>query len=160
MRRCRRKGHRRGTVTAAAELGQVGGLEAIVLGMLVLVMGTLVVASAWGVIDAKIAVDQAAQDASRAFVLAPSSTSAITAARAAAFGEIAASGREPKRASVSLAGALVRCASVVATVSYRVPLLAVPLLGASGGSVEVSASHGELVPPFRSAASGTALACG
>ena len=40
---------------ARGEDGQVGGIEALVFGLLVLVLGTLVVANAWGVIDAKVA---------------------------------------------------------------------------------------------------------
>jgi hypothetical protein len=48
-----------------AEEGQVGGLEAIVLGVLVFVFGTLAVANAWAVIDAKLVVDDAAAQAAR-----------------------------------------------------------------------------------------------
>jgi hypothetical protein len=47
--------------------------------------------------------------------------------------------------------ALVRCRKVTATVTYRVPTIAVPWIGAFGsGFLTTSARHSEIVDPFRS----------
>ena len=48
--------------------GQAGGMEVLPLGFLVLVSVTLVIANAWGVIDARMAVSAAAREAVRAYV--------------------------------------------------------------------------------------------
>src|SRR5439155_20334481 len=53
------------------ERGQAAGFEVLPFGLLVLVLGTLLVANAWEVIDAKIAVTASAREAARVFVEAP-----------------------------------------------------------------------------------------
>jgi len=66
-----------GTVSAgtvSGEAGQVGGLEAIAFGMLVLVLGVLIIGNSWGVIDAKGAASDAAREAARTFATAPAGT--------------------------------------------------------------------------------------
>src|SRR3954447_14686723 len=50
------------------ERGQVGGLEALAFGLLIFVIGTLIVANAWAVVDAKFAVESAARQAARNYV--------------------------------------------------------------------------------------------
>ena len=54
------------------ERGQVGGIEALPFGILVFVVGALLVASAWAVVDAKLAVVSAAREAARTYVEADS----------------------------------------------------------------------------------------
>lgn len=141
------------------EDGQVGGLEALVFGVLVFVLGTLVVANAWGVIDAKMAVTSAAQQAARAFVQAPSEQVANQEAQAAATQALVDAGRDPSRMSVVVIGTLERCSRVVAVVRYRVPLAAVPLLGGLGSGFVASSQHSELVDPYRTGLPGQAQ-CG
>ena len=50
------------------EAGQAGGLEGIAFGLLIFVLGTLLIANAWAVVDTKLAVTAAAREAARAFV--------------------------------------------------------------------------------------------
>ncbi|MBA2283441.1 MAG: hypothetical protein H0W25_19710, partial [Acidimicrobiia bacterium] len=62
------------SATAAArrlhrdERGQMGGIEALPFGLLIFVVGALLVANAWAVIDAKLAVTAAAREAARTWV--------------------------------------------------------------------------------------------
>ena len=59
------------TVTSArcrGDAGQVGGIEALPFGLLVFVVGSLLIANAWAVVDAKFATDAAARQAVRTFV--------------------------------------------------------------------------------------------
>ena len=139
------------------EDGQVGGIEALAFGVLIFVFGTLVVANAWGVLDAKMAASGAAREAARAFVTAPPSADPIALAHDAAAASLRAVGRSPQRMTLSMAGAFVRCARVVATVRYQVPLVHVPLLGGFGGGLTVAARHSELVDPYRTGLPGEAV---
>ncbi len=141
------------------ENGQVGGMEALIFGFLVLVLGTLVVANAWAVIDAKGAVEAAAREAVRTYVQAPTPSHAASVAERAARDTLAAQGRDVSRMSISISGDLVRCTRVVVTVLYRVPLVVVPLLGGVGNGLVVSGRQGELVDPYRAGLTGQA-ACG
>lgn len=124
-------------------------------GVLVFVLGTLVVANAWGVIDAKLAASSAAREAARAFVQEANADPG-GAALAAADQAITASGRSPDRMTLVVDGAPVRCSRVVATVRYRVPLISVPILGSLGAGFTASATHSELVDPYRSGLPGEA----
>jgi hypothetical protein len=137
----------------ADEAGAVGGFEALPFGFLVFVAGTLLIANGWGVVDAKLAASTAAREAARAFVESegPRET-AVAEARAAAIEAVAGHGREPARMSLRAVGPLEfrRCARATFEVSYRVPTVAVPLIGAFGsGVIETSARHSELVDPYR-----------
>ena len=62
----------------------MAGIEALFFGLLVLVFGTLVVANAWGVIDAKLSAAGAAREAARAFVQTPAGSDPASTARVAA----------------------------------------------------------------------------
>ncbi|MGH9065986.1 MAG: hypothetical protein ACRD0J_00450 [Acidimicrobiales bacterium] len=138
------------------EDGQIGGVEAVIFGVLVFVLGTLVIANAWGVIDAKLAVSSAAREAARAFVQAPSAGQAPAAAQAAAAQAMADSGRDPAQMTLTMAGSLTRCTRVTATVRYPVPLVRVPLIGELGRGFTAVAHHSELVDPYRNALPGQA----
>lgn len=137
------------------EAGQAGGLEALAFGVLVFVMGTLLVAGAWGVVDAKVAASEAARDAARALVQAPPGEGPSRAAAAAAAA-IAASGRSPRNMTLAIEGTPARCRRVSVTVGYRVPLVRVPLVGAGVGAVTVSDTASELVDPYGSGLPGAA----
>ncbi|HMG42791.1 MAG TPA: hemolysin family protein [Acidimicrobiales bacterium] len=148
--------------------GVVGGAEALPIGLLVFVVGALIVANAWSVIDAKLAVNAAAREAARAYVEAPVTDAgggslAADEATAAGLAAIAAHGRDAARADIGLVGlehpssdGYVRCARVTFSASYQVPALSVPWIGGFGDGFDVSAQHSELVDPFRDGVPGEA----
>jgi hypothetical protein len=155
-----------------SDAGQVGGIEALPFGILVFVVGALLVANAWAVVDAKLAVDAAARQATRHYVESEVATPGHPgdqeqAAVDAGLAALEAHGRDPADASIGLS-ALVgsggqagfsRCARATFTVSYEVPALTIPWVGGFGDGIDVSSSHSELVDPFRSGVPGSAAAC-
>ena len=97
----RRPLRRRGAL--ARRRGQVGGIEVLPFGLLTFVVGTLLVANAWGVVDAKLAVTSAAREAVRAYVEAPDQAStALAVADAAAREAVAGHGRNPDATTVEI----------------------------------------------------------
>jgi hypothetical protein len=147
---------------ARDERGQVGGVEVLPFGFLVLVVGVLLVANAWGVIDAKLAAESAAREATRAYVESPDEAAALARGQAAA--EAAMQGHHRPLAGMRVepppAGSFVRCRLVAYTVRYDVPTLALPWIGGFGGHVlTVVARHAERVDPYRSGIAGVA-SCG
>lgn len=140
----------------SGEAGQIGGVEAVIFGVLVFVLGSLVIANAWGVIDAKLAVSSAASQATRAFVEAPSGQDPFVLARQAADQAVSDSGRDARRLTLSIDGTLARCSRVLITARYRVPLIGIPLLGSLGNGFVTTAHHSELVDPYRSGLPGSA----
>ena len=139
------------------EQGQIGGIEGLVFGVLLFVFGTLVVANAWGVVDAKLATTAAAREAARTYVEASSAGTADLDAQDAADAAILAHGRRTERARTALVeGGFNRCERVTIEVSYEVPLIAIPLLGQAGKGLTVTSRHSEVVDPFRSGLAGTA----
>jgi Mg2+/Co2+ transporter CorC len=152
----------------AGDAGAIGGIEAIPFGLLIFVVGTLLIANAWSVIDAKLAVNAAAREATRRYVEAEAgSGSAEQQATEAGLAALEAHGRDPSHASVQLtgldapggSGSLVRCARVTYTASYQVPAVALPWVGGFGHGFHVTARHSELVDPFRDGLPGDATAC-
>ncbi len=143
------------------ESGQVAGVEAVIFGVLVFVLGTILVANAWGVIDTKLAATSAAREAARTYVEAPSAPVAATTADQAAREAMAGHGRQQDRMELELvAGRFSRCARVTFEVRYQVPLVAIPLLGQHGSGLTVRARHSEVVDPYRSGLPGTAACDG
>jgi hypothetical protein len=152
--------------------GQVGGVEVLPFGLLVFVVGTLLVANAWAVIDSKLAVDAAARAAARHFVEADVAAAgdfgeAEAQARRAGHETLAAQGRDGPRSTVALTGldspdgqaGYTRCARATFTVSYEVPVLTLPWIGGFGSGLDVTASHSELIDPYRDGVPGNAEAC-
>lgn len=140
--------------------GVVGGLEVLPFGVLVFVSFTLVIANAWAVVDAKLAVESASREAGRAYVEAHDPDGAPHAARAAAVAAISAAGRDPARLGLSTSGGRYeRCAVVEHTTSYVVPALTIPFLGAFGNGITVRGSHRSVVDPFASG-TGRTNVCG
>jgi hypothetical protein len=134
----------------------VGGVDGLIFGVLIFVLGLLMVANAWGVIDAKLAADTAATEAVRTFVQAAPDGDPAAQAREAASAVMVTSGRSRERTSVTISGSPARCSRVTAVVSYRVPVVAVPLLGGFGSGLVVTATHAELVDPYRGGLTGVA----
>lgn len=125
----------------------MAGWEALVLGLVVFVFGTLFVANVWAVIDAKMAATSAAREAARAFALAEED--AAGAAGTAAEQALAAQGW-PRAAGevLGLDGVHARCAVVTATVTLSVEPIAVPT-GGFTHAFPVRSSHRERVDPLR-----------
>jgi len=151
----------------AGDDGQVGGIEALPFGVLIFVIGTLLIANIWTVVDAKMAVDAAAREATRRYVEAADGSGAEQGAVEAGLAALEAHGRDPSRADVRLASlvtpdgraAFERCARATFSASYTVPALTLPLVGGFGEGFEVKSSHSELVDPFRDGVPGDASAC-
>lgn len=160
---------RAGGDPASREHGAVGGAEILVLGFLVLVTGTLLLAACWAVVDAKFAVSSAAREAVRAAVEAPGGSDleevATTAADAVFEGRAA-----PVDPSLELAvdgttvdgglpaggaGEARRCGRVSATVRARVPTVVLPGVGLLL-PVDVRATHSEVIDPYRDGLDGEA----
>jgi hypothetical protein len=144
------------------DAGQVGGIEALPFGLLIFVVGTLLIANAWAVVDAKFATDAAARQAARTYVESEDPAAAVDRAVAAGLASIAAHGRDPTRAGLRPVerAELVRCARVTFEATYEVPALSLPFIGGYGRApFDVRSSHSELVDPFRAGLSGSAEDC-
>jgi hypothetical protein len=143
--------------------GQVGGIEALPFGLLVFVLGSLLIANAWAVVDAKFATDAAAREAVRAFVEASAdAVDPVTDARLVGLEALAGHGRDPGRATVDPVGevALARCERATFEAVYVVPALSLPLIGGWGnGPFTVRSTASELVDPFRAGLDGAADGC-
>jgi hypothetical protein len=133
------------------EQGFVGGFEALPFGFLVFVAGSLLLANAWAVFDCHLAASAAAREAVRSFVESSDPGSAQLDAEAAAGEALAGHGKDPERMTLDWRGdVLQRCQPVTAIVTYRVPTVAVPWIGAFGGGIlRTSARHTEIVDPYR-----------
>ena len=145
------------------ERGQAGGLETLPFGLLVFVVGALLIANAWAVIDAKLAVTSAAREATRTYVESPAALTpdeALAAARSAAdaaFNGQRSSSRRPELRLVAGDGrSRERCTRITVEATIRVPAIKVPWVGSFGHGFVVRARHSEVVDPFRSGLSGTA----
>jgi len=137
--------------------GFAGGFEGLLFGLLLFVIGTLLIAFAWGVVDTKTATGEAARQAARTYVEAPDGPAAALGAAQAARAALAGYGRDPDRARMALvSGRFARCGRVTIAVTYPAPLVELPFFGALGQGVDVRSEHSELVDPFRSGLSGTA----
>ena len=133
--------------------GQIGGIEGVAFGVLIFVLGILVVANAWAVIDAKTAASAAAREAARSIVESSGTRAeAIAEARAIADETLHGYGR-----SLGERGRFVpeqvdfrRCGRVAVRVEYDVPLVAVPVISQRTKGFTAVGRHAEIVDPFRS----------
>lgn len=140
------------------ESGQVGGLEAVAFGMLVLVMGVLIVSNAWGVIDARTAASEAAREAARTFATAPvrNDQQADTLARQAASATLQELGWQPVGASIRRTeGTFARCDVVTYEVDVSVPVFHLGWLQSGPSVFHARATHTERVDPYRSGVPGS-----
>lgn len=138
------------------ERGFVAGSEALIFGVLICVVGTLVVLNGWAVVDARFVAAAAAREAVRAVVEAPTGADVAATATGAAVAAARAHGRDPASLTVAVSGpsAPVRCAPVEVRTTISVAPVGVPLpTGASGGPtgrvLTVHASAREVIDPFR-----------
>ncbi len=136
-------------------------MEVIPFGVLTFVVGALLVANAWAVIDAKMAVSAAAREATRAFVEAPVDGDPLALAETAARSAIAGAGRNPARLVLTpMEAVFARCETVRFEASYRVPAVQVPWVGGFGAGFTAVARHAEVVDPYRSGLPPTVNGCG
>ncbi len=140
------------------EAGQVG-IE-LPFGLLTFVVGALLVANAWAVIDAKIAVSAAAREATRAFVEAPADADPLALADAAASSAIQGAGRHAGQLQLTpLEATFARCETVRFEASYQIPAVSLPWLGGFGSGFTATARHAEVVDPYRTGVPRTVNGC-
>jgi hypothetical protein len=147
------------TCARRSEAGQVGGIEAIAFGMLVLVLGVLIIGNSWGVIDAKGAASDAAREAARTFATAQAGTDAEADASAqqAALDTVHELGwSRPGITIRRTAGTFARCSVVTYEVSIPVPAFRLPWIRSKLSAFRATASHSEIVDPYRSGVPGVA----
>lgn len=142
------------------EHGQVAGIEVLPFGLLMFIIGMLMVANAWGVVDANLATTTAAREGVRAYVESPSAAEARDRAVGAAAAAILGYGRSPfsTRVEVETIGGRgwQRCALAIVTVHHAVPLLSLPLIGGFGHAFDVVSRQSEVVDPYRNGVEGEA----
>jgi hypothetical protein len=148
MRRCR------------GDAGQVAGIEVIPFGILTFVIAMLVIANAWGAVDADLATTSAAREAVRAFVEAPDEATAQEQAVAAATAALIGHGRSAASTTVSIAytgfRGWARCSRVTVVVRHPMPVLRVPIIGGFGHGFDSVATQSEIIDPYRSGLDGDA----
>lgn len=131
--------------------GFVGGSEVLPFGLLIFVAGILIIVNAWVVVDTKMTLDSAAQVMSRTISEADHlDTAAIDELARRTVSDL---GLDPDPVTVAIEPAtttLVRCQRVTVTLGYPVPAVTLPILGRIGETVDVHATAGELVDPYRS----------
>ena len=133
------------------EAGQFAGIEVLPFGLLVFVVGVLLVANGWAVIDAKLAVVSAAREATRAYVESPPDSDPVARAEAAARSAMEGAGRNPSRLTLTpLEADFTRCGEVRFEATYPIPLLTLPFVGGYGEGFIARARHAEIVDPYRS----------
>jgi hypothetical protein len=135
-------------------------MEVIPFGVLTFVVGALLIANAWAVVDAKMAVSAAAREATRAFVEAPVDGDPLALADAAARSAIAGAGRDPAKLTITpLDAVFARCETVRYEASYQIPAVKVPWVGGFGAGFTATARHAEVVDPYRSGVPRTVNGC-
>ena len=137
------------------------GVEALAFGMLLCVVVVLLVANAWAVVDANMAVSAAAREGARAAIAARPEADLAAGADAAARDTLKGYGRDAAAAVVKASGELVRCERVEVEVSYRVPSITLPWIGGFGrGFITATGRSTEVVDPLRSGLPGEATCAG
>lgn len=142
------------------EDGFVAGAEALIFGVLIFVIGTLIVVNAWSVVDAKFATSAAAREAARAVVETAAGPEHLEVARDAARRTLDGYGRPAASMTVTSVGpaelvtsgpgpdGFRRCAEVGYEVEILVPAIA--FIGSTSiGEFRVSSQHHELIDPYR-----------
>lgn len=135
--------------------GFVAGSDMMFFGVVIMIIATLLMVELWSVLATRAAVDDAARDASRAYVEAPDHDAALIDARAAASASLGVRGSliDATVDDVALAGqAWQRCARVEVVVRATVPRITLPIVGGVGTTI-VTGRHSEIVDPWRSSES-------
>ena len=137
------------------ERGAVAGLEGVMLGVLVLVTGTLLVVNAWGVLQSRRTLDGAAREYLRAYTQADDAAAAESAGRRALLDVL--DGERGSAAGVRIdapdRSTFGPCATATVTLSSTVPAARLPFVGAMA-STTIRVTHTELVDAHREIRSG------
>jgi hypothetical protein len=143
--------HRTAPDVPRVERGVVGGIEVLPFGVLIFVIGSLLIANAWAVVDAKLATTAAAREAARAYVESGSASDGADAASRAAAEAIASYGRDPTGLGLRQAtdAPFVRCSRVTFVATYDIPAISLPFGIGLGDSIEVRSRHSEIIDPLR-----------
>lgn len=141
--------------------GQVAGIEVLPFGFLILVIGALLLANAWAVVDTKMAVTAAAREAARAYAEAPDAETAAAAASTRLNATMTGQGHDEAAliSDIQLPFGWARCAPVEITVQTDIRAIGLPFIGGFGRSFTVGAQHREIIDPYRSGFVGEAR-CG
>lgn len=148
--------------------GLSAGAEALVFGVLVFVVGTILALNGWAVLDADFAVNAAAREAVRTVVEAGDAPydDTLVALHAVAAETMAGHGKQPAAATVEVVddpfgggGRVQRCARVTVEVRYPVEGIRLPLIGAWTTPITAVGQHSEIIDPYRSGLQGRA-GCG
>lgn len=135
------------------DAGVVGGVEVLPFGVLTFLVGSLLVANAWAVVDAKLMVSSAAHAAARAYVEAPDPSTARAVATRAVTDAASNYGRNPAKVSVRVehedGRTWRRCVRVRVTVDYPVDAVAVPWIGGFGHGFDARSTQSEIIDPYR-----------
>mgnify|MGYP001826863351 CR=1 FL=1 len=112
--------------------------------------------NAWAVVDAKMATSSAARETARTFVESDGSSEAAIAAGRAAFAS-SSNFSDAGLSAPTISGEFRRCGRITVTYAYDVPAINLPGGFGWGSGFDVSASHSEIVDPFRSGLEGEAV---
>ncbi len=136
----------------------VVGFEVLPFLVLVFMVGSLMFAQSWAVLDAKMATTSAARQATRTYVEQPGKSPSDARKRAVQAGEAAIAAHNlPGESSVTPIGvlSLQRCQRATFAATQKVPALRLPL-SLNPSPVVVRSQHSEVVDPFRSGLEGQA----
>lgn len=143
------------------------GAEALALGTLVLLAGTILIINAWAVIDTHMALEAAAREYLRAYTEADGPLAAAEDGNAAAAAVLRDRPGLLNRLEVDPPApeTFGPCAPAAVTVTARVPSIRIPAIGTQWGSHTVSISAVELIDGHQEMSSGpaydlTRTACG
>ena len=139
------------------ERGAVAGVEVLALGVLVLVTMVLALSAAWGVVDSRAALDDAAREYLRTYTEQPDAASAAAAADAAARQLLVQRGTPFRTLRVVApdASRFGPCAEAHVELRATIPQLRLPF-GHRFGSTEVAATADELVDAHKEVQRGPA----
>ena len=148
------------TTRLHGDLGAVGGLEVLPFGILTFVIGSLLAANAWAVVDSKLAVTSASREAVRRYVEAPDHATASKRALDAARETLRGHGRSPEQMQFHIEHdgnrPWARCTRVRVVVTYPVPAVSLPWIGGYSEAFNATAAHSEIIDPFRAGIPGVA----
>jgi hypothetical protein len=140
----------------ADQRGQAGGVEALAFGALVFISGTLIVANAWAVVDAKFAAVSAAREGAQTYVeTGGTAAAAEPPSRLSATAALQSLGRHGT-VDVVLGDAYRRCGIVTVHVTTSVPIARVPFVRVAVGRLPIAATATRRIDPYRSGISGGA----
>lgn len=146
---------RRGT----GDGGFAGGYEALPFGVLIFVMGTLMIANAWALIDLRMAAAAGAREAARAYVEGGGDSGQAVGIGTRAFDDQRSGDGGGPAVSIVIEGEFVRCGRIVATATVSSPVLDLGIIPAFG-STEITVQHSEIVDPFRAGIGTEGEGCG